>query len=133
MITPVRIDELRAYWPLVRPWIEEAAGYARGEWIAEDVYAEIMAGSAHLYVAGEDDDLQGCGVFREQIRRDGKALFIWLVAGKVGLTDGFWQDIRELAISICATKIVFESHRRGWRKRATRFGFKEMSLYVAEV
>jgi hypothetical protein len=132
MIHAVPITELASAWGRVRePLARLARKAATDGWIPEDVYTLCACNQATLYV--NDGPWCGFAVLQLLPRYTQKRLHVWILHCEQK-PEPFMQDLRELARSLGASVITFQSPRRGWNRRAEALGFKAVSTnYEQEV
>jgi hypothetical protein len=134
MITLNAISRLgvRDVWPLVVDGLNILYADHKGPWMPEDVYAELVAGRATLYMIDRDDTNKGFFIARAHHDFDGVVLFIWIlfVESHTVDQDELLPEIEKLAKAVGARRIRHESKRNGWVKR----GFElKMKVYEREV
>lgn len=118
LVTP---KQLRAWWPNVRASLDAVLAKAPEDWIAEDVYHAVKAGSAALYVGVGDAGYLGCLVLteREAEFSGEKSCHVW-ITHSMGDADVFTAGlglVRAAAKQMGAARITFGSPRLGWAKR----------------
>jgi len=128
-LTYIQPVHLHDHWEAIKPGLE--ACRKRGEaWIVEDVYHAIKSGQSFLYVAS-------CGflVLTPQQSYDGNQLFVWCCYAKseedpIAL---FHDQLKEIAHSIGAKRILFGSKRR-WDRKLAPYGWEPMTtIYGLEL
>ncbi|AEA99050.1 hypothetical protein [Alteromonas mediterranea] len=103
------------------------------------VQASIESGEAIMLLILEDYEYVGFFVLHESIdEHDTKGILVWLAYAPKPLSDKTIDEtmdyIREIASNTGAEKIVFRTKRKGWQRRAERYGFKESErTYEIEV
>lgn len=116
--TLIHPDGLRAAWPRIRAGLDRLPPE---DWIAEDVYHAIKAGTAALYIGTNDTGYAGFFAFRlqqEEFSRE-PVLHVWLACNE-GDADVFGQAeafILHVAREAGARRMTFGSPRKGWAKR----------------
>ena len=125
----VKPDTVRTHWRAVRAGLQSVLDKSPEEWIPEDVYAEVKANTALLFLAVEPNgDVVGGTV----IRVNRPSLFVWAVWGESGLRAHGMDGLREIAHTTECTEILFETKRRGWERVAPMLGFRPRT-WIAEV
>lgn len=110
----VPIESLRTVWPTVRPLLEKLAQDNKQDWIAEDVYREVSAGKARLFIV-EGGILVTIPEIEEFTHA--KVLRVWCGIGECHDYEARLEDLKEHAREFGFDKITFESNRAGWKKR----------------
>lgn len=117
MLRFVPPQELRALWPWVRVGLEQIKTKCGEPWIPEEIYCQIQAKTAFLYVF----DKTGFAVFQKHFDGDGPVLFIWLLWCKSGLglpiEQQLYAAIDQLATKEGCKRIRMHSPRKGWAQR----------------
>jgi hypothetical protein len=124
-------QELRSWWPLVKPGLEKVKVKSPENWIVEDVYVDCFNGKSMLWALIDDNKIIGYWV----LQPNGQELHVWASwslenrhdIAKIGL-----KCIKDIASKGNAKYITFSSHRRGWEKRAKTLGFRPR-LWICEV
>lgn len=116
----VHPNDLRTHWPRILSSLCAVKCRASDDWIAEDVYHAIKAGSAALHVALTDAGYAGCLITTlTRAEFSGTpALHVW-IAHSVGgdVFEAGLPMLRDMARHAGATRITFGSPRPGWAKR----------------
>jgi hypothetical protein len=105
----------------------------------EHLIESITSGESILLLIMEDEDYAGFFVLSEITNREDKAeLMVWVGYGIKPLSNDAinhaMSEIKTIAKQIDAIRIFFRSHRKGWIKRAERYGFTEAEkTYEIEV
>jgi hypothetical protein len=115
--------EIKTHWPRIKSALEKLCKIRTDGWIPEDVYAFLIGGHATLYV--NEGEWRGFVILQLLPNYSGKRLHIWIAHG-VGEVVSYMEEIRQIAKHAGADRITFESSRKGWEKRASRFGFKSV-------
>jgi len=114
ILRPVPPIELHARWPVIRPWCERVITKTGDRCLPDDVYAEVRAGQAALYLITEGDDELGFVVCRRVMDPDGPVLFIWQMFAEIGTSkDDLMECLGELATGIGAVRVRAYSPRGG--------------------
>jgi hypothetical protein len=114
MDTRLKLADIRSEWDRIRPVIERLIQKGNGAFRAEDVYAAVVTGSAHLYT-GETGFIV---VQPDKDKITGEAaLLIWIAcASGTGNITRFQPAIDQLAIENGYHKLVMSSPRKGWER-----------------
>lgn len=110
----VPIESLRQVWPSVRPLLEELARKTKQSWIAEDIYREVIQGSARLFLV-EGGVLVTVPKVEEFTHAN--VLHVWCGIGEGHDYESRLEELKEHAREFGFQKITFESNREGWKKR----------------
>ena len=131
MLNYIHPDNLHEHWKLVRDGLGRILERTQDRWIIEDVYHLLKTNSMGLYV---QDGGKGFAILQPVKGWDGMELFIF--AGySMDDHDVISQDIdsiKDIARSINAKRIRFQTKRKGWEKRAEEYGYK-LSMVEYEV
>ena len=124
-------QELRSWWPSVKPGLENVKTKSPEDWIIEDVYVDCYNGRSMLWALIDESRVIGYWV----LQPDGDKLHVWagwsLENRHDNLENGL-KYIKEIARQGNAKYITFSSHRKGWIKRAKSLGFSP-KLWISEV
>lgn len=107
-------ESLRAIWPSVRPLLESLAKKTRQDWIAEDIYKEVIQGTARLFLV-EGGVLVTVPKIEEFT--NAKVLHVWCGIGEGHDYEASLEALKEHAREFGFQKVTFESNREGWKKR----------------
>ena len=127
----VSVDELRNWWPSIKPGLEKVKTKSPENWIVEDVYVDCFNQKSMLWVLIEDKRFVGFFILQPL----GNTMHIW-----VGWTLENNQQIVEIGIKYIKDLsrqggmkyLTFSSHRRGWDKRSKQYGFRPRQ-WICEV
>jgi len=108
--------DLHSVWAFVRPGCEQVIAKTKDKSLPEDVYAELRAASAVLYLIEDDDKRIGFMVVRRMFDPDGICLFLWQLYADPGTLarEDFLHELDELARNIGAKRIRGLSPRSGF-------------------
>lgn len=127
-ITP---QELRAWWPSIKPGLENVKTKSPENWIIEDVYCDCHSQRSMIWALIDNGRAIGYWV----LQPNGEELHVWagwaLENRHDNLENGL-KYIKEIARQGNAKYITFSSHRRGWDKRAKKMGFRPRT-WISEV
>lgn len=122
MLTFVHPDNLHDHWELVKTGLQRILDRTSDRWKPEDVYHMLKSNVAGLYV---QDSGKGFAILQPTRGWDGNEMFIF--AGySVDEHDVVAQEIeqiKDIARSIGAKRIKFQTKRRGWEKSAAEHGY----------
>ena len=110
--------ELHAHWDLIKPGLETIRQKIDGDWIPEDVYSALRAGTSTLHLGYNDDEYEGFIVLTPTPDYDGMTLFVWCVYSPTdsNVLERYWHELEQMGRNINAKKIRFYSPRKGWSK-----------------
>lgn len=123
----VQPSGLRNVWPTVKHGMEITSRYSKGNWIPEEAFSAILAGTMSLYLAIVDKRYAGFIVLQKRTGFNGQSLHIFslYVKNEYGkYIDANMEQIEEIAKSHNCNRITFQSPRRGWERRGARLGFE---------
>ncbi|TKD50580.1 hypothetical protein [Sphingomonas baiyangensis] len=105
--------ELRGVWQRIRPRVEAIATKQAEAWIADDVFAEILAGTAWLWAT---PDLGCFVVLQVAATAYDRALHVWIASEE---TDAravdFMPQLQAIAREAQCSRVDFVSARR-WER-----------------
>ena len=123
---------VRGMWGWIREGLERIRRKTDPDWLPEDVWTDLMAGTAVCRVYRDDigDDL-GFVILQRMEYKHGVSLFVWCMAGElVKVKNDLLRDLEETAKTIGAKTIMAKSPRKGY----ARVGFKVKEIvYEREV
>ncbi|QLG87645.1 hypothetical protein HQ393_04905 [Chitinibacter bivalviorum] len=116
-------------WPIIRPWVERVISKAQEPYLAEDVFYEIKAANARLFLfLTPEKEIVGHVV----IQPLGKTLHLWQIFGVAGHSADVVLCLNEhldaIAAGEFAKEITFSSPRKGWCKWLETIGFTPKSV-----
>jgi len=118
--------DLRAYWDYLRPKLELVLQKSPEQWIPEDIYADILIQNSLLWIVYNKQIPSAFVVVQKQ------DLILHLWAGYSGANvkdQEQWNIIEEIAKELKCTKITFGSWRKGWSRKARKFGFQPYKYF----
>lgn len=125
-INPTDGAELQAAWLLARDGLEEVRRKAKASWLAEQVFAAIVAGRATLHIGYLHGEYAGAVVLAQNVDpfNGEKSLLVWALytCAREALYRGL-EDVKAIARQHGIGKIIFHSPRRGWERRMKQIGF----------
>jgi hypothetical protein len=117
----IQPEELRSWWHWIRPGLDKIKTKSTEPWIPEDVYADCYSQRSMLWVLFSLNKPIGFAVLQPV----GDTLHVWCAfAYEDNHLLGGWEQIQEIAKAGNATKVTFDSNRRGWDKVARQMGFR---------
>lgn len=125
---PVLPDDLPAVWPLVEPYLHEAAVASQGRWLVEDIKSRLDGAEWMLWVAHVDGRVVGAVVTSMVTYPLFKNLGIQFLGGEI---FSRWREVGdqhmvELARRTGCRGIEFVG-REGWGRRLADLGYKTLS------
>ena len=133
----ITVMGVREAWPFVRKGLDSMLEKHQDRWLPEDVYFELMAGTAFLYIINHEDEELGFMVVKKFVDFDGLALFVWIIHAENGSMkeNDRWKDVMAeldaLAKNVGAKRIRHYSPRGGFGEIGA-FDLK-MHIYEREV
>lgn len=124
-------DQLRAWWPSVRPGLDKIKTRSPENWIVEDVYTDLFNGKSMIWVVIEDNRYKGFFVLQPM----GQTMHVWAahtLENNQQIVENGLKYIKILASQANAKFITFSSHRNGWQRRAAQLGFRPKQ-WICEV
>lgn len=124
--------ELHVLWPRLRPWCELVIAKTGDRCLPDDVYAEVRAQAAFLYLVTEVDNELGFVVARRVLDPDGPVLFVWMMYAEPEMfnRDDFLHCLDDLARSVGAIRVRGYSPRGGFMEG---WGKLVMHIYEREI
>ena len=97
---------------------------------SEEIFADILNGHSTLWIAFNVD--KPVAFIVGQVQKE-QTFHLWAGYCDPHIDDYVkWHMIEEIAEKVRCNKISFESWRKGWSRKATRFGFKPRK-YIKEL
>ena len=123
---------VREMWGWIREGLDRIQRKTDPDWIPEDVWVDLMAGTAvcRVYRDANNDDV-GFVILQRMDYKHGTSLFVWCMVGELAkLKDDLLLDLEANARAIGAKTIMAKSPRKGY----ARVGFKVKDIvYEREV
>lgn len=127
--------QLHAAWPQARVGVTQIWLECGEPWLPEDVYAEIKSGAASLWMRPD-----GSGFVVLKVQADPysgvQSLLVWIAwsaPGTEAVVAQNTEQVRAIARQMGISRLVFESPRRGWERRAPALGWQaDVTRYVME-
>jgi hypothetical protein len=120
ILFPLEVSEVRRRWGFyIRGGVAAALEHDTDGTMPEDVFASLMAGHSHLWMAFSHDDVEDGGplgfiVTREIFTPGGKELLVWLGyhnGDDEARTADYMAQIAEMARGVEASRVTIESPR----------------------
>lgn len=124
-------DQLRAWWPSIRPGLDKIKTTSPENWIVEDVYTDLFNGKSMIWVCIDNDRYKGFFVLQPM----GLTMHVWAgytLENNQQIVENGLKYIKILASQANAKFITFSSHRNGWQRRAAQLGFRPKQ-WICEV
>jgi len=127
----IQQDDLRAWWPTIKPGLDKIKTTSPENWIVEDVYTDLFNGKSMIWVCLENQRYAGFFVLQPM----GHTMHVWagytLENNQLIVENGL-KYIKILASQANSKYITFSSHRAGWQRRAAQLGFRPKQ-WICEV
>lgn len=120
-VSAVPTEMIDEAWPAVYPLLEEAVQQSFGAIQAEDVYRELQAGTASLWIAERDGKLTAACVATITSYPRGLALQVWLLAG---------SDFKQWKEGIAYLESFARRHNCRFIEALARPGLAKMAKYL---
>ena len=127
----VSVDELRNWWPFIKPGLEKVKTKSPENWIVEDVYVDCFNQKSMLWVLIEDKRFVGFFILQPL----GNTMHIWVgwtLENNQQIVENGLKYIKDLSRQGGMKYLTFSSHRRGWDKRSKQYGFRPRQ-WICEV
>lgn len=124
-------DQLRAWWPSIKPGLDKIKTTSPENWIVEDVYTDLFNGKSMIWVCIDNDRYKGFFVLQPM----GLTMHVWAgytLENNQQIVENGLKYIKILASQANAKFITFSSHRNGWQRRAAQLGFRPKQ-WICEV
>ena len=124
-------DDLRAWWPALRPGLDKIKTKSPENWIVEDVYVDLFNGKSMIWVCIDNSRYAGFFVLQPM----GLTMHVWAgytLENNQQIVENGLKYIKILASQANAKFITFSSHRSGWQRRAAQLGFRPKQ-WICEV
>jgi hypothetical protein len=124
-------QELRNWWASVKPGLEKIKSKSPENWIIEDVYTDCFNQRSLLFVLIENNHYQGFFILQPL----GETLHLWAaysLENSYEIVENALKYIKDMASTANVKSITFSSHRRGWDRRAAKYGFRPKQ-WICEV
>jgi hypothetical protein len=127
----IPIEQLRNWWPSIRPGLDKIKTKSPENWIVEDVYTDLFNGRSMIWMAIEDNRYKGFFILQPM----GQTMHVWAgytLENNQHIVENGLKYIKILASQANAKFITFSSHRSGWQRRAAQLGFRPKQ-WICEV
>lgn len=127
----IPVDQLRNWWPSIRPGLDKIKTKSPENWIVEDVYTDLFNGRSMIWVIIEDNRYKGFFILQPM----GQTMHVWAgytLENNQHIVENSLKYIKILASQANAKFITFSSHRSGWQRRAAQLGFRPKQ-WICEV
>ncbi len=127
----IPVDQLRSWWPSIRPGLEKIKTYSPENWIPEDVYTDCFNQRAMLWVGLDNQRFKAFFILQPQ----GDICHVWAawtLENDYQMVEKGLQFIKNMAREANVKYLTFSSHRPGWQRRAAKYGFRPKQ-YICEV
>lgn len=117
------------YWDILGPFIDKAASRYSKEYDLEHVWGALLAGKCMLFRIEHNGETMGAMTVAPVSQPKRKTLVIELVGGKNA--ELWYSDtVKQLADTArnAGYDAITSEARHGWRKMASKVGFKETSV-----
>jgi len=127
----IPVDELRNWWPHIRPGLDKIKTKSPENWIPEDVYTDCFNQKSMLWVTFEESRFSGFFILQPM----GHTMHVWCawsLENRHETLENGLKFIKDIASQGKCKFISFSSHRAGWQKRAKQIGFRPKQ-WICEV
>ena len=127
----IQPDQLRAWWPSLRPGLDKIKTRSPENWIVEDVYADSINNKSMVWVCIDNNKYEGFFILQPM----GTTMHVWAgytLENNQQIVENGLKYIKILASQANAKFITFSSHRNGWQRRAAQLGFRPRQ-WICEV
>lgn len=106
-------DDCRPFWPEVRADLEAILERYPDRWMPDDIWAELLARNAALWVAGEPGAIEAWCVLQIQTRTYDRSLHVWNASEKTAArVADYWPQIMAIAAANKCHSVSIETPRR---------------------
>jgi hypothetical protein len=124
-------EDVRKWWSTIKTGLDEIKEKNPGDWIVEDVYADLFHQKSMLWVAMEDNRFVGFLVL-QQIGQEIDIWAVWALENDYQRVEKGLQFIKNVAKNLNAKYLTFCSMRQGWQRKASSYGFRP-NKWICEV
>ena len=124
-------QEIRNWWPTIKPGLDEIKQKSPGPWIVEDIYVDLFNQKSMLWIALENMHFVGFFVLQPA----GQELDIWAawaLENDYQRVEKGLQFIKNMAKHSNVKYLTFSSQRQGWQRKAKQYGFRPRK-WICEV
>ena len=124
-------EDIRKWWSTIKVGLDEIKEKNPGDWIVEDVYADLFHQKSMLWVAMENNRFVGFLVL-QQIGQEIDIWAVWALENDYQRVEKGLQFIKNVAKKLNAKYLTFCSMRQGWQRKASSYGFRP-NKWICEV
>lgn len=124
-------QEIRNWWPTIKPGLDEIKQKSPEPWIVEDVYVDLFNQKSMLWIALENMHFVGFFIL-QPLGHEVHVWAAWTLENDYQVVEKGLQFIKNMARNSNAKYLTFSSHRRGWDRRAKAYGFRPRK-WICEV
>jgi DNA modification methylase len=124
-------QEIRNWWPTIKPGLDEIKLKSPEPWIVEDVYVDLFNQKSMLWIALENMHFVGFFIL-QPLGHEVHVWAAWTLENDYQVVEKGLQFIKNMARNSNAKYLTFSSHRRGWDRRAKAYGFRPRK-WICEV
>lgn len=124
-------QEIRNWWPTIKPGLDEIKQKSPEPWIVEDVYVDLFNQKSMLWIALENRHFVGFFIL-QPLGHEVHVWAAWTLENDYQVVEKGLQFIKNMARNSNAKYLTFSSHRRGWDRRAKAYGFRPRK-WICEV
>ena len=103
--------------------LEHILSRSPDNWLPEDVYHCIKAGTLHLYLGEDEGNLDGFVILQQNNGWNGSEVHIFAVWSKRPDALAYEPQIKEICHKVGAKRLTFVTRRKGWEKTAIQRGY----------
>lgn len=124
-------QEIRNWWPTIKPGLDEIKQKSPEPWIVEDVYVDLFNQKSMLWIALENMHFVGFFIL-QPLGHEVHVWAAWTLENDYQVVEKGLQFIKNMARNSNAKYLTFSSHRRGWERRSKALGFRPRK-WICEV
>ena len=124
-------QEIRNWWPTIKPGLDEIKLKSPEPWIVEDVYVDLFNQKSMLWIALENMHFVGFFIL-QPLGHEVHVWAAWTLENDYQVVEKGLQFIKNMARNSNAKYLTFSRHRRGWDRRAKAYGFRPRK-WICEV
>lgn len=124
-------QELRDWWPSIKPGLNEIKQKSPEPWIVEDVYVDLFNQKSMLWIGKENNHFVGFFIL-QPMGHEVHLWAAWALENDYQRVEKGLQFIKNMARNSNVKYITFSSHRPGWQRRAAHYGFRPRK-WICEV
>lgn len=122
MLNYIHPDNLHSVWEFVEQGLDRIHDRSHDRWMNPDIYWMLKVNQYALYIV---DDNKGFVILQQTKGWDGIEVHVfcaYIVPGE-NVMDAAFDEVKKLANGIGAKRVKFQSHRKGWERRAEELGY----------